>query len=136
MCRVDDADGGVWLTEPHEVKARKDHRCVECCRTIAKGETYEYAVALHDDYFSSFHTCPQCKAAAWWLVRECRGYIGGEVIEEMAEHREEGYEGLTWLIAAARRGWRRRCQLIPVATVQAWVDQSLALIPAEVRAHA
>ena len=41
-------------------KARKEHRCCECYRTIEKGEKYQYISGIWDGAPSSFKTCRQC----------------------------------------------------------------------------
>lgn len=51
MCMVDYAENdGVWMVMPHFIKARKDHRCENCHRVIAKGETYQYAKYLSEGF--------------------------------------------------------------------------------------
>lgn len=45
---------------PRMVKARKQHRCDSCGKTIEKGEEYERAVYKNDDMFT-WRTCKRCK---------------------------------------------------------------------------
>ncbi len=40
--------------------ARKDHQCSECCRAIARGDSYEYVTALYDGSWSEYRTCRNC----------------------------------------------------------------------------
>lgn len=40
------------LSDKHEVKARKEHRCDECGGIIAKGETYSTATYKYDDVYT------------------------------------------------------------------------------------
>ncbi len=41
-------------------KARKDHVCCECGRTIEAGTVYEYTSGIWDHEPSSHKTCPRC----------------------------------------------------------------------------
>lgn len=41
-------------------KARKDHACCECRRTIKAGTVYEVVSGIWDHEPSSFKTCPRC----------------------------------------------------------------------------
>lgn len=41
-------------------KAAKEHTCIECERTIQKGEVYEYVVGTWDGEFRTYRTCPDC----------------------------------------------------------------------------
>lgn len=41
--------------------ARKEHRCVECCGTIAKGETYHLFSGCWEGRWSDYKTCPDCQ---------------------------------------------------------------------------
>jgi hypothetical protein len=41
-------------------KARKEHRCCACYRTIRSGETYEHAWGIWDGEPSSHKTCHLC----------------------------------------------------------------------------
>ena len=48
------------IKEPKRVKARKEHQCDYCDKTINKGE--EYIVATYkDDYIYTWRTCDRCK---------------------------------------------------------------------------
>jgi hypothetical protein len=135
MCMVDynDDDGGVWFgtTKP---RANKEHVCGNCCRTIAKGETYARSSWVYDGYVSVFKMCSHCEAAASWLVKVCGGFIcgdsgqvpGGLPWEDLQEH----WDDHAWpirsldlgrLLVGLKRGWKRRDgQLWPVELVQAW----------------
>lgn len=64
--------------------ARKQHICVECGRTIQKGEKYEVVSGLWDGEFSTFKTCSDCLC-----VREeffCDGYIYGTIWDDLHTH--------------------------------------------------
>lgn len=41
-------------------KARKEHRCCECRKTIAKTETYIYSSGIWEDGPDSYKTCEKC----------------------------------------------------------------------------
>lgn len=109
MCRWDNADpADVWVAKSRS--AVMDHRCLECQRTIHKGELYEWAKQLYNGVWSETKTCRHCHAAATWLHIQCGGYAVGEVCDELIEHWEEGYRG-EWLsraIVRMRHGWARR----------------------------
>lgn len=45
---------------PHIVKARKQHKCDSCGKTIEIGETYEKAI-YKDREIYSWKTCERCK---------------------------------------------------------------------------
>ena len=42
------------------VKARKEHSCDYCQRTITKGEQYEYANCADEGYVWAWKTCRDC----------------------------------------------------------------------------
>ena len=42
-------------------RAVKEHRCSECGRTIAVGETYEYVFGKWDGVISTYKTCKDCE---------------------------------------------------------------------------
>ena len=41
-------------------RARKDHRCCDCCRIIKRGERYEYIAGVCDGDFENWKTCREC----------------------------------------------------------------------------
>ena len=107
MCRVDDCDPWEFFhAEPR--KAAKDHRCTECCRVVAKGETYDYAVGKIDSYFCTYRTCEHCAAAAQWLQTACGGWLYLGVLEELVEHWDEGPYLQSWQLGRLIVGMRRR----------------------------
>ncbi|MGD9798876.1 MAG: hypothetical protein AB7H43_14475 [Acidimicrobiia bacterium] len=145
MCRIDYADdeGGFWREEPHEVTARKDHRCGDCGRTIAKGEPYTRGVWLMPgEGHMAVSMCSQCVHAGRWLRKVCGGHFWPGVIEELQEHWDEEFElrspGLARLLVATgksnhtmgRKPWEWKGALVPVETVDRWVDAALAKVPA------
>lgn len=48
-------------------RARKEHRCVECHKTIAPGELYQYVSGVWEGSASSFKTCLTCDAVRSFL---------------------------------------------------------------------
>lgn len=137
MCRIEDADGdGIWLQPLIERTAKKEHRCEDCGRTIAKGERYTYGL-WKDDYLNTVKVCAHCVAAGRWLKVVCGGHLWPGVLEELKEHWDEEWElrsnGLAWLVSAGRSHWLRRGQLVPVELVSSWVDKALAKVPETAR---
>ncbi len=86
MCMIDDADGSPAFSLEQRHKARKPHRCGECFRTIAPGETYVYASWLMDGDFDVDRQCAHCAAAATLLELHCRGFVYGGVAEDLESH--------------------------------------------------
>lgn len=109
MCRIDGAERSVVI-QSKDRKAIKEHRCSECRRPIAAGETYHYETTIYDGQRDSSKTCAHCCIARQWLIKNCGGFIYGEVIEEVQEHGEE-YRQLRMplyrVVAGARRKWQR-----------------------------
>lgn len=122
MCMVENADGWRVFRDDHPV-AREPHRCGECHRTITSGERY-YAASGVSQYiprgesprWERIRMCAHCEAAAQWLVEVCRGYVFGEVRDELCEHWNEGYASvpLGRLIGGMRYRWADGRMPIPV----------------------
>lgn len=108
MCMIDDSERINVLSDT-KPRARKPHKCGECCRTIAVGETYEKTVGVYDGRFDTYVTCMHCVAVREWLSKVCSGWIYTMVEEDLREHFREGYG--FWLGRAAigmKREWRKR----------------------------
>lgn len=139
MCMVDDADGWVELDSGLRT-ARKEHRCGECDRVIAKGERYYSCSGVTDVGIITSKLCEHCHAAAEWLIVACSGYPFGGVLEDLrehAEHPELTSETLRGLIAGIEAKWRwagasSTGALMPIPD-RARVAES---VPAQARARA
>jgi hypothetical protein len=134
MCMVDDADG--WKVFRSETRrAAKEHGCYECARTIAKGESYEFATGLIDDHWFTMHTCAQCVELKRWLTKVCNGYLFGGVWEDIEQHWQEDwlYHSLAFgrIIVHMRD---RKLQTLPSERVRDLVDSALAALPQKVAA--
>lgn len=108
MCRIDGADPSDFYSEKTR-RARKEHRCEECGRKIAVGESHHYAFVVAEGLGDSYRTCAHCCAGQSWLSRECGGWIFGSVGEELQEHAYDYPEiaiPLRRLYLAMRRQWR------------------------------
>jgi hypothetical protein len=65
-------------------KARREHTCCECGRTVAIGEQYESVVGKWDGEISRFRTCAEC--AEIKMVFYCEGgFIFQCLWEDMTE---------------------------------------------------
>ncbi len=77
MCGCEDGESPEFCrwTKP---RARKEHECRECRRTIAVGERYELIVGKWDGEFDSLRTCLRCEAVrdAFAEVEGCHPPIG------------------------------------------------------------
>ena len=124
----------VDLLKSRETKARTQHRCAECSRSILPGEIYLYEAWIYEGGFDAHHTCGQCHAAREWLSRVCSSWQYGAVLADLGEHWDEEpvYRslGLGRLIVAGRTQWERDGRIVPVERVSAWVDDALRHVPA------
>jgi len=59
-----DFESRYWL------KARKDHKCYECCRVIVKGEKYQKFSGKYDGEFFEFKTCAACESLREHITKE------------------------------------------------------------------
>lgn len=127
MCLVHDADGDWTELADETRRARKEHRCSECGRTIAVGESYQYIVGKSEGELCDSRCCAHCRVAREWLSVQCHGYLQGGVQEDIDEHAQLGWldGGLlphVWLlrmVVGMRRGWQRfdGHGLMPVPTL-------------------
>ena len=110
MCMVEYCDDMVTVIDDGRfVMARKQHKCTECNREIATGESYHTEAYRFDGGVRRHKTCAHCMVARAWLQDECGGWVYGGIEEDMAEHASEHY-GLpvARLYVALRNDWRRR----------------------------
>jgi len=107
MCMIDNSDGYIQLLKDSMPKARKDHRCSECGRTIGKGEKYKYEVGIWENSLDVFKTCNQCLDARSWLLKECNGWVYTGVLEDLREHWDyTPTMKLGRLIVSMKRQWK------------------------------
>ena len=111
MCAIDGCDDNFTVYELRDIrKARKEHQCDECTRTIAIGEPYLYAFGVFDGDGNSYHMCAHCRVAANWLRENCGGFLHCGVTEDIEEHIREYPDlrrGLLRFQIGFRRKWKR-----------------------------
>lgn len=119
MCMIDDCEP-CSVYRAKVCKARKEHKCSECGRTINKGEEYHYAFMVQEGYGDSFHTCQHCYVAAKWLIDNCGGFVHQAVLEEIEEHARE-YPYLTAELSTLSDGMRGK-----------WRDANMPAMPSPI----
>lgn len=78
-----DFDGYPEFHDVTKPKARKQHRCEECGRTIAVGQVYERCSGKFDGDFYSTKTCLPCAEIAEAFY--CEGRITGNLWDDMED---------------------------------------------------
>lgn len=111
MCMIDDLDPCEFYHEAKH-KARKQHRCGECGRTIEPGETYMSASGKSDGDVWTAKVCRHCRVAVAWLAAQCGGSVFGEIAEDLRNHVDEysrapGVKKLARIYVGIRRQWKR-----------------------------
>lgn len=106
MCRDFD-DYGPEFMSSSTPRARKEHRCGECRRTIKVGETYLRDAGKCDGDVKTLTTCAHCARAQEWLVKQCNGFVYSDVGNDLAEHFAEGYSHpwMAEMVEGLRRDW-------------------------------
>lgn len=92
------------------VRARKQHCCDECFRTIQPGEKYECVSGKWDGEMDSFKTCPRCLNLREYVESNipCFCWQHGSMIEDAIEHAKEYAHELPGLLFGA---WRRQVMI-------------------------
>jgi len=130
MCMVETADETVNMLYDATVTARKNHKCSECSRVIAKGEQYLLERYAFDGEITTSKTCAHCQVVREWLQRECGGWLFGGVAEDIHEHAREGEYGfgVKKLSIGMSMKWQlRRGGLWPIPVVPRITGASLPL---------
>jgi hypothetical protein len=129
MCSCDfDYDApSVFNDTKH--KARKPHKCSECHRVVAAGETYRRIFGVWDGIAQTHFWCAHCCAgqAAYAALDDCHCYCFGELWSDIDEaaHSAKNF-AIYRLFLGARRKWTyrrgpKKGQLVPIP---------VALVPA------
>ena len=123
-CYCDDTDAPTAFQQSAR-KAKKDHRCNECNRSIEQGETYRHVWGVWDNTAQTFKTCPDCIDFIAWFEAHvpcvCWAYgCTHEIAIESAQEYEAdcpGFEAETRdkikAIKAKRRAWTPQPQPEP-----------------------
>lgn len=67
-----------------ERRAKAEHECIECGRTITRGETYQRAIGKCEGDWFTAKTCADCHAIRDALV--CGGFLFGSLWDDIAEY--------------------------------------------------
>ena len=67
--------------------ARREHKCWECQRPIAPGESYERTSGKWDGDFNVFKTCQRCSSLRAWVERSvpCFCWTHGNMLTDAGE---------------------------------------------------
>lgn len=121
MCMIDDADPCTWFGTKDR-KARKEHTCAECNRTIGIGETYYCSSYVSCGSFYENKACAHCHNARDWLSKHCGGWLTESLREELEEHFWSGYraDNLAKLWVGIQRQWKgfNGKPLMPIPAIQ------------------
>ena len=125
FCDFDEAADVYNQTTP---VARLQHKCNECRRIIAPGETYERVAAIwkcYSDTWEIYKTCSHCIALREYVLAHvpCFCWAHGNIVQgaldELREYANEApglFFGGARHIVAARKARRVRQPVLPGAT--------------------
>lgn len=117
MCHYDYDQPDFYLATTQ--RARKEHKCYECGRSIQVGERYIRTTGKWDGHCSQYKHCAHCQVMLDWLKRECGGWVHGGLEEDVEGHIAEygvpvvGF-GLARMYVNMRENWMRDGALLPV----------------------
>ena len=115
MCMMDYSDGTVThIEQGRYVKARREHKCMECARRIDAGETYFAEVYVFDGRITRHKTCAHCMVVRNWLSDECGGWLYTAVKEDAADHASGYGMDLARAVIGMKWKWRNKHGLLPV----------------------
>ena len=99
------------LSQSHP-RARKEHRCGECRKTIVKGEVYLREVNIHDGQVMTDKTCQDCVSIRNEFFKD--GYWYGQVIDLLNEHifDSQGDISENCLVALTPGAQEKVCEMI------------------------
>lgn len=118
------------LSETHP-RARIEHQCGECQRTITPGETYHRWACLDEGDFTTYKMCDHCRAVVtvgssltgcpeqwfWGMILDHQDGDGGfvaDIIRHDDLPRRHVIQMLRYVVLS-RQGWRdRHGDLVPV----------------------
>ncbi len=83
-CVYVDVDDPPDFFLSQQVRARKQHKCAECGRSIGRGEEYERVSGKWDGRMDTFTTCLDCVS-----IRDqffCDGFCYTNLLEDLGEH--------------------------------------------------
>lgn len=81
------------------VKARKEHTCDFCNKTISKGEEYRYSKIAYEGEIYSWHSCDRCKPYVTEAFKELGDLIDEGLTQEMFRefmHEEHSEIAVEW----------------------------------------
>lgn len=124
MCLyVDDFD--TELIDSGQRKARKEHRCDECGRTIEPGETYRYWTTLFEGDISTDKMCAHCQGTLdlgaaltgcpkrwWWSMLHDldpeTGFVGNVLHDDEHHLTQAQKRRMLRTVEGRKAKWRRR----------------------------
>lgn len=91
-------------------KARKQHKCCECCAPIFIGEKYEYVIGKWEGQVDTFKTCQLCADLRIWVENNipCACWHHGNMHDELWQNIEDAVDRAPKETVGIRFGFRRR----------------------------
>jgi len=99
-------------------KARKQHKCCECGKTIEPGEIYERVASKYDGAVLTLKTCLVCAEIRETLF--CEGFVHESMMDDLGEFVRECFDSLPW---AKIREMSQPAQDVVLAMVQEEAEQ-------------
>lgn len=119
---IDDGDGHATVLHSRQQRARLQHQCTECRRTIEPGESYLAERTVFDGDAMSHKICAHCQRVRDYLIDHCGGWLYGGLHEDISGH----YYGST-----SNDAGEREVRLLSIGMSARWrrADGSLWPVP-------